>query len=97
MLITIRTARLVGTDPSAKKDLLGNTHKVYCRYVLLFSIPQANSHLMALAQKAEGKIVDHNIHIAHEITREWGDSAIAKVADQRGGLSRKDRNRQKKK
>lgn len=40
-----------------------------------------NTHLITIAQKAEGKVVDHDIHIAHEVTREWGDSAIAKVAD----------------
>lgn len=91
----LRSTRLVLNDLFAKEDLLSDTNKVYKRLVLFFSVPQVASHLTALAQKASGEKVNHDIHIAHEVTFEWGDAAIAQEADRRGGLVEKNLNKSK--
>ncbi|WP_336041482.1 hypothetical protein [Acinetobacter dispersus] len=89
----LRSTRLVLNDLFAKEDLLSDTNKVYSRCVLFFSIPQIGSHLTALAQRASGEKINHEIHIAHEVTREWGDAAIAKEADNKAKVFDKSRDK----
>ena len=89
----LRSTRLVLNDPAAKENLLSDTNRVYSRCVLFFSIPQVTSHLTALAKKATGEVISHDIHIAHEVTMEWGDSAIAKVADNKAKVFNKSRDK----
>ena len=74
------------TDPSAKNILLRDRKKAYSRHILFFSIPHAVAHAEALIMLVAGQRVEHSFHEAHQITREWGDSDIEKVVDNRAGF-----------
>lgn len=74
-------------DPVAKVELLRDRHKAYSRHVLFFSIPQAISHAEALIQYMAGQRVEAGGHATHQFTKEWGDSDIEKVVDNRAGYA----------
>ena len=59
---------------------------LYTRHVLFFSIPHAVSHAEALILHTAGKSVDASMHGTHQVTREWTDSDIEKVVDNRAGF-----------
>lgn len=59
--------------------------KSYARHVLFFSIPQAISHAEALIMHIAQQPVQEGMHAAHQVTREWRDSDIEKVVDNRAG------------
>lgn len=87
--IDIRLAKAIGsTSPDLRqirKEFGGS--KNYTRHVLLFSIPHAVAHAEAIIMLAAGQRVEHSVHAAHQITREWGDSDIEKVVDNRAGFA----------
>lgn len=59
----------------------------YTRHVLFFSIPQAVAHAEALILHGSGRAVEHKMHSAHQITREWRDNAIAQVVNDRASIA----------
>lgn len=67
----------------------------YSRHILFFSIPQAVAHAEALIKLTAQQRVPAEFHAAHEITKEWGDSAIDTVVDNRAGLKEEARRRGK--
>lgn len=93
IIARIKKATLV--DITAKEDISSDRFKSYSRHVLFFSIPHITAHMNALTMKATGKNVQDPMHAAHEITREWADSDIAKIADKRGGLDGSARDQRK--
>ncbi|PKO36089.1 MAG: hypothetical protein CVU33_20240 [Betaproteobacteria bacterium HGW-Betaproteobacteria-6] len=58
----------------------------YTRHVLFFSIPHAAAHAEATIMYTAGKKVDQSMHATHQATREWRDSDIEKVVDNRAGF-----------
>lgn len=58
----------------------------YTRHVLFFSIPQAAAHAEAVILHTAGKSVEPSMHATHQLTREWRDSDIEKVVDNRAGV-----------
>lgn len=85
ILKRLQAAKL--TDPLAKTTLLRDRKKSYSRHVLFFSIPHAVAHAEALIMLTAGQRVEHSFHATHQITREWGDSDIEKVVDNRAGFT----------
>lgn len=65
----------------------------YSRHVLFFSIPQAVAHAEALLLHASGRAVEHDVHAAHELTREWGDNQIEQVVNERADIPAASRGR----
>lgn len=65
----------------------------YSRHVLFFSLPHASGHAMALSRWVAGQGPQPSTHNAHEVTREWLDSDIDKIADARAGLENKQRDK----
>ncbi|AOX99746.1 hypothetical protein [Jeongeupia sp. USM3] len=63
----------------------------YSRHVMFFSIPHAGGHAMSLTRWVSGQGPKSDTHRAHEMTREWRDADIEKVADARAGLEGKAR------
>lgn len=74
------------SDAKAQIDLRTRKEKAYTRHVLFFSIPQAVSHAEALILHTAGKSLDASMHATHQVTREWTDSDIEKVVDNRAGF-----------
>lgn len=68
----------------------------YTRHVLFFSIPHAVAHAEALILHTAGKTVDPDMHATHQVTREWRDSDIERVVDNRAGVSGTARDRRPK-
>ncbi|PLK50140.1 hypothetical protein [Uliginosibacterium sp. TH139] len=83
-----RLEKAVGEDVAA--DI---RKKGYLRYVQFFSVPQTVAHSEALLKHITGDPVQPSFHAAHEITREWGDSEIDKVVDNRAGFKDAGRNK----
>lgn len=77
-----RLGRAVGDAVAAKIRKAG-----YTRHVLFFSIPQAVSHAEALIMHIAQQAVQDGMHATHQLTREWGDSDIEKVVDNRAGYA----------
>ena len=65
----------------------------YQRHVLFFSIPHAVSHAEALIKLTAKQSVPDSFHAEHTVTREWRDSDIDRVVDNRAGLHDKARKR----
>lgn len=85
-------ARLSAATSSKKlsEDII---FKGYSRHVLFFSIPHAVAHSEALLAHAAGSSPSQRIHATHEITREWGDSEIQRITNNRSGLNAQARNK----
>jgi hypothetical protein len=81
------------TNPVDKARLLREKQLAYTRHVVFFSIPQAVSHAEALIKLTAQQQVPDEFHGAHQATREWTDSAIDKVVDNRAGLVGEGRNK----
>jgi hypothetical protein len=77
-----RLAKAIGASEALKARRLG-----YSRHVLFFSIPQAVAHAEALIMHTARQRVDPNMHRAHQVTREWRDSDIERVVDNRAGFA----------
>lgn len=71
------------TDANAKMTLVKWKAKRYCRFVLFFSVPQAESHATALIQYLAGNQVAHSEHASHSLTREWSDADIDRLMTRR--------------
>ncbi len=85
--IQLRLQSIALSDPVAKFQLLRDRQKAYSRHVLFFSISQAISHAEALIMHIAKQSVQDGMHGTHQATREWGDSDIEKVVDNRAGYS----------
>jgi len=79
--IKTRLSKSAGESEEKKIERYG-----YTRHVLFFSIPQAAAHAEAALLYTAGKKVDQSMHATHQVTREWIDSDIEKVVDNRAGL-----------
>lgn len=81
------------TNQADRARLLRDKERGYSRHVLLFSVPHAISHAEALIKLTSEQKVPHEFHSAHQVTREWRDSDIDKVVDNRAGFEGPARNR----
>jgi hypothetical protein len=81
-----RLQKALKTAPNDWAVLRRKKRDAYTRHVLFFSIPQAVAHAEALILHTAGKPVDLGMHTTHQATREWTDSDIEKVVDNRAGL-----------
>jgi hypothetical protein len=88
-----RLQRAVGATSADWPVLRDGGKAVYSRHVLFFSIPQAVAHAEALILHTAGRTVQHSFHAAHATTREWTDSDIDKVVDNRAGIKDSARDR----
>lgn len=88
-----RLQKIALGDSKAKADLLRDRARAYTRHVLFFSIPHAVAHAEALIMHTAGQFVDQSMHGTHQLTREWRDSDIEKVVDNRAGLVGESRDR----
>lgn len=84
--IRARLQSAIGATSPDWPLLRDRRERVYTRHVLFFSIPHAAAHAEALILHAAQRPVEANMHAAHEVTREWTDSDIEKVADKRAGI-----------
>ena len=84
--IRLRLMKAVGSNSADWPTLRDKREKTYSRHVLFFSIPQAAAHAEALILHTAGKHVDPAMHATHQLTREWTDSDIEKVVDNRAGF-----------
>jgi len=66
--------------------MLRDKRLAYSRHVLFFSIPQAVAHAEALILHTAQQPVEVSMHVAHAVTREFGDNEIESVVNQRAGL-----------
>lgn len=86
--IDLRLLKAVGAGSvhliELRKEVRGQ--KNYSRHVLFFSIPHAVAHAEALILHTAGKHVEPTSHAAHQVTREWGDSQIAQVVNDRAAI-----------
>ena len=81
--------RLAGALKAAPNDLAVFRRKkrgAYTRHVLFFSIPHAVAHAEALIMHTAANVVEPGMHGTHQLSREWRDSDIEKVVDNRAGL-----------
>ncbi len=83
LVIFDRDTELPVTDANAKMTLVKWKAKRYCRFVLFFSVPQAESHATALIQYLAGIQVSHSEHASHSVTREWSDADIDRLMTRR--------------
>ena len=67
----------------------------YSRHVLFFSIPHAAAHAEALILSASGHAPSHQFHETHQLTREWTDTDLDKVVDNRAGMKGDARDRRR--
>lgn len=81
-----RLPQALKTAPTDLDIFRSKKEDAYTRHVLFFSIPQAASHAEALILHTAGKSVDTSMHATHQLTREWTDSDIEKVVDNRAGF-----------
>lgn len=85
--IKYRLSKAVGTVSPDWPILRDKRERVYTRHVLFFSIPQAAAHAEAIILHTAGKSVESSMHATHQVTREWRDSDIEKVVDNRAGYT----------
>lgn len=91
--ISARLKKAVGAGSPDWPRLRDDGRSVYSRHVLFFSIPHAASHAEALIKLTAQQRVPDDFHGSHQVTREWGDTSIDKVVDNRAGLVGDDRKR----
>jgi hypothetical protein len=82
-----RIPQALKTAPADLAVFRRKKRDAYTRHVLFFSIPHAVSHAEALILHTAGKSVDASMHATHQVTREWTDSDIEKVVDNRAGFA----------
>ena len=88
-----RLPRALSLFPKDLEILRKKKESGYQRHVLFFSIPHAVSHAEALIKLTAKQSVLDSFHAEHTVTREWRDSDIDRVVDNRAGLHDKARKR----
>lgn len=81
-----RLPQALKTAPDDLAAFRRRKRDAYSRHVLFFSIPQAAAHAEAAILYTAGNKVDQSMHATHQVTREWRDSEIEKVVDNRAGV-----------